>query len=67
MARSRRQADGMTIMQHLAELRNRLVISIFAVAVGATVLLILYEPVLDFLVSPYRDLCASKKIGRAHV
>ena len=60
MARSRRQADSMTIMQHLAELRNRLVISIFAVAVGATVLLILYEPVLDFLVSPYRDLCASK-------
>ena len=50
----------MTIMQHLAELRNRPVISIFAVAVGATVLLILYEPVLDFLVSPYRDLCASK-------
>ena len=60
MARSRRQADSMTIMQHLAELRNRLVISILAVAVGATVLLILYEPVLDFLVSPYRDLCASK-------
>ena len=60
MARSRRQADSMTIMQHLAELRNRLVISILAVAVGATVLLILYEPVLDFLVSPYQ-------IGRAHV
>ena len=57
MARSRRQADNLTIMQHLAELRTRLVISILAIAVGAVVLLIAYEPVLNFLVSPYRDLC----------
>ncbi|MFM2181396.1 MAG: hypothetical protein RIR54_690, partial [Actinomycetota bacterium] len=40
MVGSRRQANDMTIMQHLAELRNRLVISIFAVAVGAVALLI---------------------------
>ena len=60
MARTRRQANDMTIMQHLAELRNRLVISIFAVALGATALLIAYEPLLNFLVSPYRDLCAEK-------
>ena len=57
MARSRRQADNLTIMQHLAELRTRLVISILAIAVGAVVLLIAYEPVLNFLGSPYRDLC----------
>ena len=60
MVGSRRQANDMTIMQHLAELRNRLVISIFAIAVGAVALLIAYEPVLDFLVSPYRELCATK-------
>jgi sec-independent protein translocase protein TatC len=61
MARSRRHANDMTIMQHLAELRNRLVVSLLAIAVGAVALLIAYEPVLDFLVSPYRDLCATKK------
>ena len=61
MVRTRRQANSMTIMQHLAELRNRLVISIFAIAVGAVILLIAYEPVLNFLVSPYRDLCSAKE------
>lgn len=60
MARSRRQANDMTIMEHLAELRTRLVISISAIAVGAVALLIVYEPVLDFLVNPYRDLCATR-------
>ncbi|MFM7081307.1 MAG: twin-arginine translocase subunit TatC, partial [Actinomycetota bacterium] len=41
-------------MQHLAELRTRLVMSLLAIAVGAIALLIAYEPVLNFLVSPYR-------------
>jgi sec-independent protein translocase protein TatC len=49
----------MTIMQHLAELRTRLVYSILAIAVGAISLLIVYEPVLDFLTAPYRELCAT--------
>lgn len=60
MAPSRRQANNMTIMQHLAELRKRVVISLLAVAVGAIALLIMYEPVLNFLVSPYRNLCNAK-------
>jgi len=60
MARTRRQANDMTIMQHLAELRTRLVMSLLAIAVGAIALLIAYEPVLNFLVSPYRDLCDTK-------
>ncbi|MFM7897564.1 MAG: twin-arginine translocase subunit TatC, partial [Actinomycetota bacterium] len=60
MARTRRHANDMTIMQHLAELRSRLVMSLLAIAVGAIALLIAYEPVLNFLVSPYRDLCDSQ-------
>ncbi|MFM8908152.1 MAG: twin-arginine translocase subunit TatC [Actinomycetota bacterium] len=60
MARTRRHANDMTIMQHLAELRTRLVMSLLAIAVGAIALLIAYEPVLNFLVSPYRDLCDSR-------
>jgi len=59
MVRHRGQTNEMTIMQHLAELRTRLLISIFAIAVGAVALLIAYEPVLNFLVSPYRELCES--------
>lgn len=60
MLRSRRAANDMTLMGHLAELRNRLVISLLAIAVGATGLLLAYEPVLRFLTSPYRDLCAKR-------
>jgi sec-independent protein translocase protein TatC len=60
MARTRRNSDDMSIMEHLAELRTRLVLSILAIAVGAIVLLLAYEPVLKFLTAPYRDLCATK-------
>ncbi|MGA1142938.1 MAG: twin-arginine translocase subunit TatC, partial [Ilumatobacteraceae bacterium] len=60
MARTHRGANDMSIMEHLAELRTRLVFSIMAIAVGAIGLLIAYEPVLSFLIAPYRDLCAAK-------
>ncbi len=59
MARSHRGTNDMSIMEHLAELRTRLVYSILSIAVGAVVLLIAYEPVLSFLTAPYRDLCAT--------
>ncbi|NCY09266.1 MAG: preprotein translocase subunit TatC, partial [Actinobacteria bacterium] len=59
MARTRGRSKEMTIMQHLAELRTRLVYSILAIAVGAIALLIAYEPVLKFLTAPYRELCAT--------
>lgn len=59
MVGSRRAANDMTLMQHLAELRTRVVISILAVSVGAIGLLLAYEPVLRFLTSPYRNLCSS--------
>lgn len=60
MARSHRGTNDMSIMEHLAELRTRLVYSILSISVGAVVLLIAYEPVLSFLTAPYRDLCATK-------
>nr|MBU6203220.1 twin-arginine translocase subunit TatC [Acidobacteriota bacterium] len=59
MARSHRGTNDMSIMEHLAELRTRLVYSILSISVGAVVLLIAYEPVLSFLTAPYRDLCAT--------
>lgn len=45
----------MTLMEHLAELRNRLIISLVAVAVGMIVITIFYEPILDILREPYCD------------
>lgn len=59
MVGSRRAANDMTLMQHLAELRTRVVISMLAIAVGAIGLLLAYEPVLRFLTSPYRNLCST--------
>jgi sec-independent protein translocase protein TatC len=45
----------MSLVEHLEELRRRLVISLIALTVGAVAGLILYPRVLNFLVGPYRD------------
>jgi len=50
----------MSLVDHLAELRMRLIRSILAVALGAAAVLAFYDPVLKFLTKPYRDLCASR-------
>jgi len=51
--------DKMTLRDHLAELRSRIVRSVLAVALGFTVILIWYKEVLDFLTKPYARLCES--------
>lgn len=46
--------DGqMTLMEHLAELRNRLIKSVVAVAVGGVLCWFFYTWILDFLLEPY--------------
>jgi sec-independent protein translocase protein TatC len=45
----------MTLVEHLTELRTRLVISVLAVAVGMLIVFIFYETVFDWLVQPYCD------------
>ena len=50
----------MSLVNHLAELRMRLIRSILAVALGAAGVLAFYDPVLKFLTKPYRDLCATR-------
>lgn len=47
---------SMTLVEHLAELRTRLVISIAAIGVGGIFGFFLYEPVLEVLQRPYCDL-----------
>ena len=49
------EAEGgqMTLVEHLTELRKRLIISVVAVGIGMLVVFIFYDPIFDFLVSPY--------------
>ncbi len=49
-------AGRMTLVEHLSELRRRLIISALAIAVGAVLGFILYGPILDFLSGPYKDI-----------
>jgi sec-independent protein translocase protein TatC len=44
----------MTLMEHIAELRTRLVRSIIAVAIGAVIAWFLYDELLHFLLGPLR-------------
>jgi sec-independent protein translocase protein TatC len=50
----------MTLVEHLAELRSRLIKAILALTLGAAVGFVLYEPVLDVLVEPYCDVKADQ-------
>ena len=46
-------SNQMPVVEHLTELRRRLVISVVAVAAGAIVAFAAYNRILDFLVEPY--------------
>ena len=49
--------DAMTLTEHLAELRVRIIRSALAVVVGAILILAFYDRVLDFILRPYTNLC----------
>lgn len=46
----------MTLVEHLTELRNRLIKSLVAVALGGVVAFVFYDRILDFLVDPYCEI-----------
>jgi len=52
--------DRMTLIEHLAELRSRIIRSLLAVVIGIIVLLAFYDNVLKFLRKPYNTLCKHK-------
>jgi sec-independent protein translocase protein TatC len=52
--------DTMTLTEHLAELRVRIIRSALAVAIGMVLIIAFYDQVLEFLKQPYVDLCARK-------
>jgi sec-independent protein translocase protein TatC len=50
---ARPSPDAMTVVEHLVELRRRVVISIVAIAVGGAIAFALYGRILSFFVHPY--------------
>ncbi|MDO8362153.1 MAG: twin-arginine translocase subunit TatC [Actinomycetota bacterium] len=53
--------DRMTLTEHLAELRTRIIRSVLAIVIGIIVILAAYDQVLEFLRKPYTDLCKRKQ------
>ena len=51
-ARAAKKRGEMSLIEHLSELRHRLVVSVAAVTVGAIVGWFLYRPVLRLLLDP---------------
>jgi sec-independent protein translocase protein TatC len=51
----------MALVDHLRELRNRLAISLVAIAVGVVVAYAFWQPIYDFLRAPYCDTTTSGK------
>lgn len=52
--------DQMTLTEHLAELRMRIIRAGLAVLIGVVVVVLAWEWVFDLLTGPYADLCARK-------
>jgi sec-independent protein translocase protein TatC len=50
---------GMTLVEHLTELRKRLIYCVLAVAIGMLIGFVLYDWVFDFLLQPYKDIATS--------
>ncbi|MDX2379327.1 MAG: twin-arginine translocase subunit TatC [Acidimicrobiia bacterium] len=55
--------DSMTLSEHLSELRVRIIRSALAVTIGMVLVVAMYDQVLDFLLVPYRDLCADRGLS----
>ena len=48
-------AGTMSVVEHLRELRDRVVWSLIAIAIGAVVCFIFFGPIIHLMVQPYRD------------
>ncbi|MFI0422731.1 twin-arginine translocase subunit TatC [Spongiactinospora sp. 9N601] len=58
-----RDPEGrMPLMDHLRELRNRLVVAVLAVIVGTVVGFLIFDPVWNFLKAPFCDTAAAQQL-----
>ncbi|MDW3213018.1 MAG: twin-arginine translocase subunit TatC [Ilumatobacteraceae bacterium] len=53
----------MSLFEHLAELRMRIIRSGLAVLIGAVIVVAFYDTVLGWLIKPYLDLCRRREPG----
>ncbi len=49
-------AGEMTFLDHIRELRRRIIVSLIAVLAGAVVCYIFYKPIVDFLFAPFQEI-----------
>jgi sec-independent protein translocase protein TatC len=58
--------DGrMSLMEHLTELRDRIIKIVIAVVLGMVAAFVLYDPIFDFLIEPYRDVAGGSDLSLA--
>jgi sec-independent protein translocase protein TatC len=61
--REEKKADPtatMSVVDHLRELRDRVVWSLMAIAIGAVVCFIFFQPIIHLMIEPYKDATISK-------
>ena len=56
-------AAPMSLFDHLAELRMRIIRSGLSIMIGAVLVVAFYDTVLGWLIKPYADLCRRKEAG----
>ena len=61
-SRDRTPDATMSLTDHLQELRFRIIRCALAVVIGAILIIVFYDQVLDFLVEPYENLCESQAV-----
>ncbi len=59
--KSKPSPDNMTLGEHLGELRRRVIICLIAYVIAVTIAVILYEPILHFLLRPLCSVDAATK------
>jgi sec-independent protein translocase protein TatC len=52
----------MSLVEHLSELRRRIIVSVIAVVAGGIVAFLLYSRILDFLIGPYTDITGKETL-----
>jgi sec-independent protein translocase protein TatC len=55
--RASRVQEHMTLAEHLAELRSRIIKSLVALVICGSIVFLFYGHILDFLTEPYRHIC----------
>lgn len=53
----------MPLVEHLAELRMRLIRAVLAIALGAVIVIAFYDTILGWMLQPFLDMCQSKPEG----